>query len=230
MLSTGTWFVAMRTPSDGGEFDITGLPEQRDCLVNVDAYGMPIPSARFMGGREVELLTGIDTSRIDIKPDQPALLAEVAGVVASGARVLPSWAPGTGLFPRHRGHWNGLPSSELARRSAVSLYAALMADVSLNLIGARQCILVEGRFAEADVLVRALASLRPDDTIYVSNAHNDVSFGALRLLNPALRPTSALLRVQPLDTPILAYRDKWRHDTEAAAQAAPPRYANTGEG
>lgn len=222
VLSTGTWFVAMRTPSDGGEPNIASLPEAHDCVVNVDAYGKLIPSARFMGGREIELLTGVDARRLDIEPDQPALLAEVADVVASGARVLPSWAPGTGPFPQHRGRWVAMPSSDLARRAAVSLYAALVADAALTLIGAAQRILVEGRFAEAELLVRAVASLRPNDAIYVSNAQNDVSFGALRLLNPQLQPPCALMRVQPLDIPILAYRDQWRHDTEATTHLAQP--------
>ena len=37
VLSTGTWFVAMRSPKK--DFDLASLPEARDCLVNVDAYG-----------------------------------------------------------------------------------------------------------------------------------------------------------------------------------------------
>ena len=220
VLSTGTWFVAMRTPDDAATVDLGALPEGRDCLVNIDAFGRLIPSARFMGGREIELLTGIDTRRIDIKPDQPALVDAVAQVVASGARVLPTFAPGVGPFPHQDGRWIDMPADQAARRAAVSLYAACMADVSLDLIGARSRILIEGRFAEAEVFVRGLASLRPNDRIYVSNAHNDVSYGALRLLNPALRPTSALLPVQPLEVPLAAYREAWRGDVEGAEPGA----------
>ena len=36
ILSTGTWFVAMRTPGARGRVSIAGLDEKRDCLVNVD--------------------------------------------------------------------------------------------------------------------------------------------------------------------------------------------------
>jgi sugar (pentulose or hexulose) kinase len=214
VLSTGTWFVAMRSPADGAQVDIAALPEGRDCLVNIDAYGKPIPSARFMGGREIETLTGVDTRRIDIKPDQPALLAAVPAVLASGSRVLPTFAPGVGPFPQHRGRWIDMPIDQAERRAAVSLYAALTADVSLGLIGARERILVEGRFAEAEVFVRALASLRPRDRIYVSNAHNDVSYGALRLVDPQLEPSGALTQVAPLDAPLDAYAAQWRRDVE----------------
>jgi sugar (pentulose or hexulose) kinase len=219
VLSTGTWFVAMRTPGEEGGVEIADLPEARDCLINIDAYGQVIPSARFMGGREIEVLTGVDARRIDIRPDQPGLVSAVAGVVASGARVLPTFAPGVGPFPGQRGRWIDMPTDQAARRAAVSLYAALMADVSLDLIGARARILVEGRFAEAEVFVRGLASLRPNDRIYVSNAHTDVSYGALRLLNPDLQPTAALVRVQPLEVPLAAYRDAWRRDVARAEPA-----------
>lgn len=220
VLSTGTWFVAMRSPSDDRTVEISGLPERRDCLVNIDAYGKLVPSARFMGGREIEVLTGLDTRRIDIKPDQPALVAAAAEVVASGARVLPTFTPGVGPHPGLRGRWIDMPANEAARRAAVALYAALEADVSLDLIGAKARILVEGRFAEAEVFVRALASLRPNDRIYVCNAHNDVSFGALRLLNPALRAASALMLVRPLEAPLDAYRAQWRLDVERMERAA----------
>lgn len=220
VLSTGTWFVAMRSPGRRSEVDIAALAETRDCLVNVDAFGMPIPSARFMGGREVEILSGIDTRRIDIKPDQAELVAAVPRIVASGARALPTFTPGVGPFPHGHGRWIGMPDDNIGRRSAVCLYAALVADATLDLVGARERILVEGRFAEAEVIVRALASLRPADRIYVSNAQHDVSYGALRLLNPDLKPLSALQPVQPLEADLVPYAAQWRRDAARIEAAA----------
>lgn len=220
VLSTGTWFVAMRSPANDAPIDITALLQERDCMVNVDALGKPVPSARFMGGREIETLTGLDTRRIDIRPDQPALIAAVPDVIASGAMVLPTFAPGFGPFPHGRGRWIAMPVDHPARRAAVSLYAALVADVALDLIGARERILIEGRFAEAEVFVRALAALRPDSAVYVSNAHNDVSYGALRLLDPSLAPVSQLARVAPLDCDLAAYRSGWLREAERMEQAA----------
>ena len=207
VLSTGTWFIAMRSPRE--PVDFAALPEAQDCLVNVDAFAQPIPTARWMGGREIESQIEIDTRRVDIKPDQPALLAAVAQVLGSGAMALPSFASGFGPFPAERGRWLHQPHDWYARRAATCLYAALVTERSLELIGTRDTLLVEGRFAEAEVFVRALASLRPDLKVYTANAHNDVSFGALRLLDPKLKPQGELTRVKPLDADLTAYRARW---------------------
>lgn len=212
VLSTGTWFVAMRSPAHREDVRIDLLREDRDCLVNIDAFATPIPSSRFMGGREIELLAGIDTRRIDIVPDQPALVAAAPSVVAARAYVRPTFTPGVGPFRDHRGGWVREPTDQYARRAAVCLYAAMVANKSLDLIGARGEILVEGRFAEAQVFVRGLAALRPDDRIYASHAHQDVAFGALRLIDPELKSDAGLERVQPLDVDLRTYEETWRTD------------------
>ncbi|WEK43417.1 MAG: carbohydrate kinase [Candidatus Sphingomonas colombiensis] len=220
VLSTGTWFVAMRTPGIGVHVDLAALSEARDCVVNVDVHGTPIPSARFMGGREIELLTGIDARRIDINPDQPAIIAALPGVVSTGAMVLPTLTPGVGPFPIGANRWVNRPRDAIELRAAVCLYAALVADAALELIGARERVLVEGRFGEALAFVRTLATLRPDLRFFVSNQRNDVSYGALRLIAPWLSPPSALSEVQPLDCDLVGYAARWRAQATGDSEAA----------
>lgn len=214
VLSTGTWFIGMRLPAT--PVDTASLPEARDCLVNIDVHGRPVPSARFMGGREIETLIEIDTRRVDIKPDQPALLAAVPDVLRAQRLILPTLMRGFGPYPDSAFGWINRPEDWYERRAAACLYAALVADTSLDLIGASGRLLVEGRFAEAEVFVRALASLRPDMAVYTANAHNDVSFGALRLIDPGLKPQGELVRVEPLDADLDTYRNRWKAEVEAA--------------
>jgi sugar (pentulose or hexulose) kinase len=211
ILSTGTWFVAMRilNGNGNGALDMASLPEARDCLVNVDALGNPVPSARFMGGREIEILTGLDTRRLDLREDQQALLGAVGAVLARGAMVLPTFAPGSGPYPQALGRWNSMPDDPFQQRAAVALYAALMADVSLDLIGSKDRLLIEGRFAESAVFVRSLAALRPTNTVFVGHAHTDVAFGALRLVHPSLPVPAPLTRIQPLAADLHAYKLGW---------------------
>lgn len=207
VLSTGTWFIAMRLQADPVE--PADLSEARDCLVNVDADGHPVPSARFMGGREIERLIELDAHRIEIQSDQPELLAAVPRVVASRTMVLPTLTPGCGPFPQGKARWTGEPPDDFARRAAASLYAALVADTSLDLLGSSKRLLVEGRFAEAEVFVRALAALRRGTQVFTASAYDDASFGALRLIHPTLRPRGVLRLAEPLPGDLATYRAHW---------------------
>ncbi|MEI6642403.1 MAG: carbohydrate kinase [Novosphingobium sp.] len=211
VLSTGTWFVAMRRPAGAAP----ALPEGCDCLVNVDLEGRAVPSARFMGGREIEFMVG--DAGVDAAADQDALLAAVPRVLSAGAMLLPTLAPGCGPFPAHEARWLAEPQDGLARRAAACLYAALVTDAALDLIGARDTLLIEGRFAAAAVFVRALAALRPAMRVLVADSASDVSFGALRLIDPALAPEAALRQVEPLAGDLAALRKVWRAQMEIAA-------------
>jgi sugar (pentulose or hexulose) kinase len=206
VLSTGTWFIAMRVPQE--PVDLAILPEARDCLVNVDVAGRPVPSARFMGGREIELMG----ERIDL-PGTDGL----AEVLIDHAMVLPAQVPGCGPFPQSFGRWINEPVDPAARRAAASLYAALMADTALDLIGAKDRLLIEGRFAASELFTRALATLRPETQVYTASAEADVSFGALRLAVPELAPPGALAPVASLDRDLNAYRAEWHDDIAAFA-------------
>lgn len=210
-LSTGTWFVAMRTPAEGVSVDLNQLPEARDCLVNVDVDGRAIPSARFMGGRELEILGGVELGE-----DQAATLAALPEVLARGVMALPSFAAGVGPYPKGQGRWLNGPEVVEQRRAAVALYAALMVDASLELIGSKERLLIEGRFGQCEVFVRALAALRPDMAVFVYGGREGLSFGvpygALRLIAPALPPPGSLRRVTPLDMDLSAYKARWREE------------------
>jgi len=212
VVSTGTWFVAMRTP--GLDSSPVHLPEQRDCLLNVDVLGNPVPSGRFMGGREIELLCGELASRIDQPGDQSEILAALPSVLAEGYGIRPSWAPGCGPYPLGSGRWWREPTDPMTRRAAVALYAALVTDVSLDLIGSRQTLVVEGRFADSLAFVRLLATLRRGQRVYTAPSHDNIAFGALRLLDPLMKPTARLTPVDPLPIDLGAWRAQWRADAE----------------
>jgi sugar (pentulose or hexulose) kinase len=209
VLSTGTWFVAMRSPKDLCAGAPT-LAERRDCLINVDWHGGLVPSARFMGGREIELLLAGSSRGIECFADQPAMLAAVHDVVAQEIMIEPTQTPGVGPFPRSRGGWRGQPASADAKRAAIALYAALNADAMFQLLGTRECILIEGRFATSQVMVRTLAALRPDCHVFVSYLADAVPMGALRLALPELRPPRQLALIAPLTIDLKPYRDRWR--------------------
>jgi sugar (pentulose or hexulose) kinase len=212
VLSTGTWFIAMRTPANGTA-DIPELPETRDCLINVDAAGAPVPSSRFMGGREIEMLIGNESSTVDVRGVLKIHQAQAVEAVERGEMLLPSPLRGVGPFP------NALqratpPTSDHDQTVAAHLYAALVADVSLDLIGSRDTLLIDGRFSQSPVFTRALATLRQESTVLVSNDENGVAHGALRLTQRNARAPAALEQVVPLPVEMAEYRARWREALE----------------
>jgi len=145
VVSTGTWVVLFAV---GG--DLQHLDPERDTLANVDALGRAVPSARFMGGREFEILTGGQG-----RPTADA----IARVVEEGILFTPGVVPGCGPYP-HAEHRVVNASGELDANEthvAASLYAALMTRTCLNLTGAAGPVVVEGPFAGNGLYTEALA-------------------------------------------------------------------------
>ncbi len=208
VLSTGTWFVALRAAASASD----ALDETRDCLINVDVFGTPIPSSRFMGGREVELIEASAPSDTGA-PDQ---LARARRLIETGGAALPTFQRGVGPFPSAAGGWSGArPSDPADRRAAASLYLALMSDTSLDLIGSTDRLVIEGRFAQDAVFTRALAALRPRQTIYLSQMADNVPLGALSLLYPDIGADLSLTSVAPIDADLGAYAAQWHALTQS---------------
>lgn len=218
ILSTGTWFVAMRSLAIDNRFNIEKLPFERGCLANVDPNGRPVPTALFMGGRELDLLNAGGNHRIDASADQLALLEAAQRCLSGGMMVLPTQTQGIGPFAGHQGRWINRPSDAAQETAAMALYVALVADAALDLIGSENMLVVDGRFANASVFTRALATLRGTTEVYTSSAEHDVSLGALRLIQPKLRQKRKLDRVAPLDAPLLDYRSRWRQGLEGCGR------------
>ncbi|MEP9386149.1 FGGY-family carbohydrate kinase [Mesorhizobium sp. KR9-304] len=134
VVSTGTWVVAMAIGAAS-----TPLDPARDTLINVNAFGDLVPSARFMGGREFELL-------MEGHSEQPSD-DDLAAVLDGHTMLLPSAIAGSGPFPGRHAQWVGAEPHGGARHAAVSLYLALMTTTCLDLIGAEGIVVVEGPFS-----------------------------------------------------------------------------------
>ena len=224
VLSTGTWFVAMRSPLPKSAPWTLKLPETRDCLINVDVEGAPIPSARFMGGREIEMLVGEQYARADNSNTADAGCGDEARclkrrdialrAIEAGEFILPSAVPGVGPFPNAKRAIGGSTSDIDEATTKAHLYAALVADVSLDLVGSCDTLLIDGRFSRSPVFVSTLAALRPDTTVLISDEEHGVARGALRLVNLGLGSSATVQPVAPLPIDPSPYRKQWREAAE----------------
>ena len=197
VVSTGTWVISMAV---GG--DAVTLDPRRDLLVNVAANGQPVPSARFMGGREIEIVRAGST----VTPSD----ADRAAMLDRAVMILPSVEAGSGPFPGHAFRWQGAPQTEGARMAALSWYLALMTDTCLGLIGARGPTIIEGPFARNPDYCAMLAALRPEG-VEVAASTTGTSVGAALLVLDRAAPPATTKIPQPDGAGVLRdYAARWR--------------------
>lgn len=168
VVSTGTWVVSFAVGGDSAALDA-----KRDTLINVDAFGRPVPSARYMGGREFNLMTdGLAT------PSDENVNALLFEVLTKNIMALPSAVPGCGPFPDTSLRWtNADTASDSERYGVACLYVALMTDTCLGLLGSHGPIHIEGPFSTNLFYLKALAGFTGREVIALPGA-TGTSLGA----------------------------------------------------
>ena len=208
VVSTGTWVISMALQAKGAR-DAIQLDPSHDTLVNVNALGEPVASARFMGGREYELIqNGHQT--------EPTA-ASIATVLDRQTMLLPAVLSDSGPFQRRDMRWRGQepPEGSPERATALSFYLALMTATCLQLVQAEGPTIVEGPFARnaAYLAMLAAATGRP---IQISNAVTGTSLGAALLFHDSAIPLHLDTPKTQHDMPKLqAYARQWFATVEA---------------
>jgi L-fuculokinase len=213
VLSSGTWAVVM---ANGAPLDC--LRENRDMLANIDAFGSPVPTARFMGGREYEAIGGQGA-----QARQPSARS-LQTVLDQGAMALPSFAGTGGPFIGRRGRLIDADRLDEQERGALAtLYCALQTDLLLDLLGSPSSTIIDGPLAQNPLFGSILASLRAEST---ESTHTN---GAVLIANTRAGPTecarlllghsakSQLTAAPQLEIPSLTdYRARWRYDASGS--------------
>jgi L-fuculokinase len=200
VVSSGTWTIVMANRGD-----LRRLVEQRDMLANVNAFGAPVATARYMGGREYEAIAQCG--------NEPTVDA-VIEVLSQGAIALPSFAS-AGPFAGRPGRIEGVESLQATQRAALAtVYSALMTAVLIESLGTAGEIFVDGPLARNPLFARLLAACVPVGTVrtYPEGSGTRVAAFLAGLPSPA---PGALHSVIPLRLPgLLEYQAHWRHRLE----------------
>ena len=165
-----------------------------------------MPSARFMGGREHEML---QVSEISSEQTMHKLLNNVT----SPLMLMPSVVPGTGPYPNAENKWIGGDASndKSLHDCAVTLYLALMTHECMQLIGSDGATYIEGPLAHDQNYARMLTAVsnRP---VYVSASQTGTSVGAAMLINaPDTLPEYTLVKLDStMRDKLRAYATNWQ--------------------
>jgi sugar (pentulose or hexulose) kinase len=187
VVSSGTWVVVM---AHGG--GLGALDAHRDTLANVDVFGAPVATARFMGGREFAAIAGEAGAAADADGN------DILASIDRGDLALPTFAPGVGPFPHAASRLElAAPQDWRARAAAAALYCALVTDECLRLVEARGEVIVEGPFARNRAYSSALAGLRARQRVLASDDATGTFAGAARLALWSRGGPSAPGRLEP---------------------------------
>lgn len=197
VVSTGTWVICMAM---GGS--AVTLDPVRDTLINVNALGQPVPTARFMGGREHDIIRkGCDTAPTE---------GDRQAVLDGGIHLLPAVAPATGPFAGHRARWTVPPETDGQVAVALAHYLALMTDTCLSMIGAQGPVVIEGPFARNAEYLAMLAALRPDGIDIAGSATGTSIGAALLCLTGAAAPGRQRIAPPAQADRLVARGRQWR--------------------
>lgn len=173
VVSTGTWVIVMSVGADQANLDPT-----RDTLINVNALGDPVLSARFMGGREYDTILNGDAAEYTEE--------DIMSVAQNGPMLLPPIIAESGPFQNRRAEWVGSepPHGSIERTVATGFYLALMTAECLALSGHNGTIIIEGPFAGNPSFCTMLATVT-NCTVEASGGATGTSEGAALLALPA---------------------------------------------
>jgi sugar (pentulose or hexulose) kinase len=188
--------------------ELSRLRESRDMLANIDAFGTPVPTARFMAGREYDTIAGDAHVR-----SQPSLQS-LESVLKKHAVALPPFVESGGPFEGHEGKLVNAHDLDGQERAALAtLYCALETDLLLDLLGTRGPIVVEGPLATNPLYGRLLATLRPSKEVSLGDYRGGSTTECARYLVNNTPAPAQLREAPPLDLPDLdGYRSEWRAD------------------
>jgi L-fuculokinase len=193
VVSSGTWTIVM---SRGSPLD--RLEEQHGMLANVDVFGVPVATARNMGGRDYALIAGERGLRCT--PTMQAL----DSVLKRNAMVWPSkLEPPDALLDEER-------------CALATLYSALMVDLWLTLLAARGDIVIDGPLARNALFPALLCTLRTSHNVLA--VHGEIGTAAAARVLASSRPApveTVAAGMLSLPSSLDRYRESWREGLPA---------------
>jgi sugar (pentulose or hexulose) kinase len=168
VISTGTWTIIMST-----QVPLDKLDEHKQMLANIDVTGRAIACARFMGGREFEIICEQSGSRLEEQFSEN----DIQNIIDQQVFALPNFSQGSGPFGSRKSGFIG-DVNPISGIALATLYCALMIDYQLSLLGAKGNIFIEGAFLKNPLLCALINQLKEEQAVFMSNDDTGTVQGA----------------------------------------------------
>ena len=170
LVSTGTWYIIFnqKTP-------LKNLNPSLDMLANIDVFGKPVPTMRFMGGREYDHLMGV--FKISNKT------RAIKNFSFHNYLIYPSYASGGGFSINkiNIGFYEGLNKGQIYY--LICLYISFVINFCLNQMRSSNTIILDGPITKNITIMRMLSSLRKKQIILKNKREIGTTLGATNLFN-----------------------------------------------
>ena len=170
LVSTGTWYIIFnqKTP-------LKNLNPTLDMLANIDVFGKPVPTMRFMGGREYDHLMGV--FKISNKT------RAIKNFSFHNYLIYPSYASGGGFSINkiNIGFYEGLNKGQIYY--LICLYISFVINFCLNQMKSSNTIILDGPITKNITIMKILSSLRKKQIVLKNKREIGTTLGATNLFN-----------------------------------------------
>ena len=168
LVSTGTWYIIFnqKTP-------LKNLNPSLDMLANIDVFGKPVPTMRFMGGREYDHLMGV--FKISNKT------RAIKNFSFHDYLIYPSYASGGGFSINkiNIGFYEGLNKGQIYY--LICLYISFVINFCLNQMKSSNTIILDGPITKNITIMKILSSLRKKQIVLKNKREIGTTLGATNL-------------------------------------------------
>ena len=170
LVSTGTWYIIFnqKTP-------LKTLNPSLDMLANIDVFGKPVPTMRFMGGREYDHLMGV--FKISNKT------RAIKNFSFHDYLIYPSYASGGGFSINkiNISFYERLNKGQIYY--LICLYISFVINFCLNQMKSSNTIILDGPITKNITIMKILSSLRKKQIVLKNKREIGTTLGATNLFN-----------------------------------------------
>lgn len=170
LVSTGTWYIIFnqKTP-------LKNLNPSLDMLANIDVFGKPVPTMRFMGGREYDHLMGV--FKISNKT------RAIKNFSFHDYLIYPSYASGGGFSINkiNISFYERLNKGQIYY--LICLYISFVINFCLNKMKSSNTIILDGPITKNITIMKILSSLREKQIVLKNKREIGTTLGATNLFN-----------------------------------------------
>ncbi len=170
LVSTGTWYIIFnqKTP-------LKNLNPSLDMLANIDVFGKPVPTMRFMGGREYDHLMRV--FKISNKT------RAIKNFSFHDYLIYPSYASGGGFSINkiNISFYEKLNKSQIYY--LICLYISFVINFCLNQMKSSNTIILDGPITKNITIMKILSSLRKKQIVLKNKREIGTTLGATNLFN-----------------------------------------------